>query len=108
MLLVPVVFHVINRSLTLVRTMEVIWNGGGGGDGRRQRRQKQGKPPAAKGRLMKKRLQKLAYVVTNKSGQGLVEYALILVLISVVAVLILQGLGTHVNNTLSTVNSNLL
>ncbi len=56
---------------------------------------------------MKKCPQKLAHVVREQSGQGLVEYALILALISVVAVLILQGLGTHVNNTLSTVNSNL-
>ena len=40
-------------------------------------------------------------------GQSLVEYALILALIAVVVVLILQGLGTHINNTLSNVNSNL-
>ncbi len=56
---------------------------------------------------MKKRLQKLVNVVTKKSGQGLVEYALILGLIAVVAVLALQGLGSHINNTLSSVNSNL-
>jgi pilus assembly protein Flp/PilA len=56
---------------------------------------------------MKKRLQKLVHVVTKKSGQGLVEYALILGLIAVVAILVLQGLGSHVNNTLSSVNSNL-
>lgn len=56
---------------------------------------------------MKKHLQKLARMVAKKSGQSLVEYALILALIAVVAVLVLNGLGNHVNNTLSTVNANL-
>jgi Flp pilus assembly pilin Flp len=56
---------------------------------------------------MKKRLQKLVHMVTNKSGQSLVEYALILALIAVVAVVVLQGVGTHINNSLSSVNSNL-
>jgi len=37
----------------------------------------------------------------------LVEYALILALIAVVAILVLQGLGGKVNNTLSSVNANL-
>jgi Flp pilus assembly pilin Flp len=37
----------------------------------------------------------------------LVEYALILALIAVVAILVLQGLGNKVNNTLSSVNANL-
>jgi len=45
--------------------------------------------------------------IKKQSGQSLVEYALILALIAVVAVLILQGLGNHINNTLSSVNSNL-
>jgi Flp pilus assembly pilin Flp len=56
---------------------------------------------------MKKRLQRLVRVVTKRSGQGLVEYALILGLITVVAVLALQGLGSHVNNSLSSLNANL-
>lgn len=56
---------------------------------------------------MKKGLQKLVHVVAKKSGQSLVEYALILALIAVVAVLVLQGLGGHINNTLSSVNTNL-
>jgi Flp pilus assembly pilin Flp len=43
----------------------------------------------------------------GRSGQSLVEYALILGLIAVVAILVLQGLGGKVNNTLSSVNANL-
>jgi Flp pilus assembly pilin Flp len=58
------------------------------------------------GRLMKKHLQKLVLVVRKQSGQGLVEDALILALIAVVPVLVLQGLGSHINNTLSSVNAN--
>ena len=56
---------------------------------------------------MKKHLQKLVHVVRKQSGQSLVEYALILALIAVVCVLVLSGLGAHVNNTLSSVNANL-
>ena len=56
---------------------------------------------------MKRHLQKLARVVRKQSGQSLVEYALILALIAVVAILVLQGLGAKVNNTLSSVNANL-
>ncbi len=56
---------------------------------------------------MKKHLQKPVHMVTSKSGQSLVEYALILSLIAVVAVVVLQGLGNHINNSLSSVNSNL-
>jgi Flp pilus assembly pilin Flp len=43
----------------------------------------------------------------RRPGQSLVEYALILAMIAVVAILVLQGLGGKVNNTLSSVNSNL-
>jgi pilus assembly protein Flp/PilA len=57
--------------------------------------------------IMKKRLHRLARVVRKQSGQSLVEYALILALIAVVAILVLQGLGNKVNNTLSSVNANL-
>jgi pilus assembly protein Flp/PilA len=56
---------------------------------------------------MKKRLQKLVRGIRKQSGQSLVEYALILALIAVVAILMLQGLGAKVNNTLSAVNANL-
>ena len=41
----------------------------------------------------------------GRKGQTLVEYVLILVLISIVAILIMKGLGSTVNNTYSKVNS---
>jgi len=56
---------------------------------------------------MRQGLQRIPRSIKKRTGQGLVEYALILALIAVVAVLILQGLGSHVNNTLSSVNANL-
>jgi Flp pilus assembly pilin Flp len=45
--------------------------------------------------------------VKRNSGQSLVEYALILALIAVVAILVLRGIGTSVNNKLVEVNTNL-
>ena len=56
---------------------------------------------------MKRSFKKLHRYLTSRKGQSLVEYALILALIAVVAIVVLQGLGTHINNTLSNVNSNL-
>lgn len=56
---------------------------------------------------MKKQIQKLLRRVKRQSGQSLVEYALILALISVVAILVLKGIGTNVNTKLGSVNSNL-
>jgi len=56
---------------------------------------------------MKIRFQKLLRRVRKQSGQSLVEYALILALISVVAILVLRGVGTNVNLKLSAVNENL-
>ena len=41
----------------------------------------------------------------KKKGQGLVEYALILVLIAIVVILILTFLGTRVNSTFSQIGS---
>ncbi len=43
----------------------------------------------------------------NKKGQGLVEYALILVLIAIVVIVILTFLGNQVQGTFSTVSSGL-
>jgi pilus assembly protein Flp/PilA len=43
----------------------------------------------------------------KKKGQGLVEYALILVLIAIVVILILTFLGNRVNNTFSQIGSGL-
>jgi pilus assembly protein Flp/PilA len=56
---------------------------------------------------MKRNLRKLYHGVKSRKGQSLVEYALILALIAVVAIVVLTGLGHHVNNTLSSVNANL-
>jgi Flp pilus assembly pilin Flp len=52
-------------------------------------------------------LHKLLRKASKKSGQSLVEYALILALISVVAILVLRGIGTQVNARLGDVNGNL-
>ncbi len=41
----------------------------------------------------------------RKRGQGLVEYALILVLIAIVVIVILSFLGTQVNATFSKISS---
>jgi pilus assembly protein Flp/PilA len=43
----------------------------------------------------------------KKKGQGLVEYALILVLIAIVVILILSFLGSQVNTTFSRISSGL-
>ena len=43
----------------------------------------------------------------RKKGQGLVEYALILVLIAIVVILILTFLGQKVNSTFSRIGSGL-
>jgi len=56
---------------------------------------------------MKKQFKKLLRKVKKESGQSLVEYALILALISVVAILVLKGIGTSVNTKLGNVNGNL-
>ena len=51
---------------------------------------------------MRKKLEQL-----KKKGQGLVEYALILVLIAIVVILILTFLGTKVVQTFSRIGSGL-
>ncbi len=56
---------------------------------------------------MKMRFMKTIRRMKGQSGQSLVEYALILALISVVAILVLRGIGTGVNTKLASVNSNL-
>ncbi|MGO8687478.1 MAG: Flp family type IVb pilin [Candidatus Dormibacteria bacterium] len=43
----------------------------------------------------------------RESGQGMVEYALILVLIAVVVIVILTVVGNQVNNIFSNVSSSL-
>ena len=44
---------------------------------------------------------------SSKKGQTLVEYALILAFISVVAIVVLQALGSKVTQVFSTINSKL-
>ena len=44
-------------------------------------------------------------VIQSKKGQGLVEYALLLVLISLVVFLMLKGTGRQVNLVYSKINS---
>jgi pilus assembly protein Flp/PilA len=48
-------------------------------------------------------LLKLKSFWNNEDGQGLVEYALILVLVSIVAITALGLIGTNVNTVLETV-----
>ena len=52
-------------------------------------------------------IKRLARRLRSRSGQSLVEYAIILALVSVVAILVLQGIGTSVTTKFSNVNSNL-
>ena len=44
-------------------------------------------------------------VIQSKKGQGLVEYALLLVLISLVVFVMLRGTGREVNSVYSRINS---
>jgi pilus assembly protein Flp/PilA len=46
-------------------------------------------------------------VGNREGGQGMVEYALILVLIAVVVIVILQVVGSQVNNVFSNVSNGL-
>ncbi len=48
----------------------------------------------------------VSYLQTEK-GQALVEYALLLILIAVVAILMIKATGQKVNSAFSTINSNL-
>jgi Flp pilus assembly pilin Flp len=52
---------------------------------------------------MKKFIQRMK----KQSGQSLVEYALILALISVVAIVVLRGIGTSASTKLGCVNEEL-
>jgi len=54
-----------------------------------------------------KKLTRIIRKLNRRSGQSLVEYALILALIAVVAILVLKGIGTSVNTKLENVNGNL-
>ena len=53
---------------------------------------------------MKRTFKKMLRKFNGKAGQSLVEYALILALISVVAILVLTSIGTRANSKLDNVN----
>jgi Flp pilus assembly pilin Flp len=53
---------------------------------------------------MNRRQQKLLRKLRAKSGATLTEYAVILFLVSIVAVVILQSIGGKTNNMVSSVN----
>lgn len=46
-------------------------------------------------------------LIADEDGQGMVEYALILVLIAIVVIVILQVVGKQVNNVFSNVSNGL-
>ena len=48
---------------------------------------------------------KLRNWLRNRKAQGMVEYALIVALISIVAIAVMRSIGTQVNTKLSSVNS---
>ena len=54
---------------------------------------------------MKKLLARFLSLTTNNKGQGLVEYALILMLIAIVVIVALQMFGAKLNNTYENINS---
>jgi pilus assembly protein Flp/PilA len=54
---------------------------------------------------MKKLSTKIIQLVKNNKGQGLVEYALILMLIAMVVIVALQLFGVKLNNTYENINS---
>jgi Flp pilus assembly pilin Flp len=53
---------------------------------------------------MNKGLQKLLRKLRTRSGVSLTEYAFILVIVSIVAIAILEGIGGKTNNMVSSVN----
>ena len=54
---------------------------------------------------MKKLFARLLSLTMNNKGQGLVEYALILMLIAIVVIVALQTFGVKLNNTYENINS---
>lgn len=56
-------------------------------------------------RVMRKRIQRLYRQLTTKAAVTVFEYALILSLVSIVAVLVLQGIGGKTNNMVSSINT---
>ncbi len=57
--------------------------------------------------LIQKTIKSIAGNICSKKGQTLVEYALILAFISVVAIAVLIGLGKKISSTFSSINNQL-
>ena len=58
--------------------------------------------------LMEKFFVMVNYLKTKEEGQGLAEYALILVLVAIVCVVALMFLGTSINTVLCNVGSTII
>jgi pilus assembly protein Flp/PilA len=54
---------------------------------------------------MKKLLNKLSSFTKKENGATMVEYAIMVALIAVVSIAVIQGLGTQVSGTFSTVSN---
>ena len=52
-------------------------------------------------------LKNFTAMLRNDQGQGLVEYALIIALVSIVAIAALRVLGSHASNTLANASAQL-
>ena len=55
--------------------------------------------------LYEKMIVRIFTALRSEEGQGLVEYALILVLIAIVVIIMLRGAGQQVNAVYSKINS---
>jgi pilus assembly protein Flp/PilA len=53
--------------------------------------------------ITRKEVSNLGSLLRRQSGQGMVEYALILVLVSIVVIVILLTMGNQINNVFSNV-----
>ncbi|HBA90127.1 MAG TPA: Flp family type IVb pilin [Geobacter sp.] len=56
-------------------------------------------------RRIRKMIEKSKGVLRSNKGQGLVEYALILVLIAIVVIVAVRGVGCSTNNAFTKINS---
>ena len=56
---------------------------------------------------MKNLMQKMKGLTKKEQGATMVEYAIMVALIAIVAIAMIRGVGQSVNNTFSTINSEL-
>jgi pilus assembly protein Flp/PilA len=64
-------------------------------------------PYRALGALYLRMTEWIASIATGDDGQGMVEYALILVLIAIVVIVVLQLVGKQVNKVFSNISNGL-